>query len=93
MCVKRGKFLESVPLESDLEARLVCLTRSERGREDPGVLGGAQVLLQLAQPPIVDIRGVILATLLASVRRILLVVAKDGAAGAEILAGRVLDGD
>ena len=56
-------------------------------------MGGAQVLLQLAQPPIVDIRGVILATLLASVRRILLVVAKDGAAGAEILAGRVLDGD
>jgi hypothetical protein len=55
VCVKRGKFLESVPLESDLEARLVRLTFSERGREDSSVLGGAQVLLELAEPPIVDI--------------------------------------
>jgi hypothetical protein len=53
--VKRGKFLESVPLESYLEARFVRLTFSERGGEDPGVLGGAQVLLKLAESPIVDI--------------------------------------
>ena len=90
MSVKRGKLLEDVALESYLEARLVFITFSEGGREDLSFLGGSQVLLELAQPPIVDILGFILASLLACGSRITFVISNDGAAGTELLKSRVL---
>ena len=93
VCFERRKFLESVALESNLEARLVIFTWTERGRADPSFLGGVQVLLELAQPPIVDSLSFLLPLCVNGLSLIILVIANDRAASPEILEYRVLNGD
>ena len=93
VCFKRGKPLESVALESNLEASLVLFTWRERGWEYSGFLGRVQVLFELAQPPIVDILSFRLSWRVNNMSRIFLVIANDWPTSAEILKFGVLDCD